>query len=179
MAVEPGSMRWYLVAFIVLIVAVIAPLIVRIAVHVDEPTVEIVNLDGTSREVSLSIMRRMQILKREGTYQNQFENWRDQGTYTGVRLTDLIGTASDYRSIRAIATDGYELSIGRERVEDPNYSMILAFAFDGVEVPAWKMGFRIAVLPEDGAVSNAEYDAISAGSFWVQNVVKIILQAEP
>ena len=178
MAVKTGLRRWYLVVFIALIVAVVAPFIVRIALHVDEPTVEIVSVDGTSRNVPLSKMKEMPILKREGTYQNQFENWRDRGTYIGVRLTDLIGSAADYSSIRVIATDGYELSIERERVEDPDYPMILAYAFDGLEVPAWKMGFRIAVLPEDGAVSNAEYDAVSAGSFGVQNVERIVLQHE-
>lgn len=178
MAVETRLRRWYLVAFITLIVAVVAPFIVRLAMHADEPAVEIVSLDGITRKVSLSKMKRMPILTREGTYQNQFDNWRDQGTYTGVRLTDLIGPAVDYRSIRVVAADGYELSIERERVEDPDYQMILAYAFDGLEIPAWGMGFRIAVLPEDGAVSNAEYNAVSAGSFWVKNVVRIILQRE-
>ena len=178
MAVETRLRRWYLVAFIALIVAVVAPFIVRLAMHVDEPTVEIVSLDGITRKVSLSKMKRMPILTREGVYQNQFNNWRDQGMYTGVRLIDLIGSTVDYRSIRVIASDGYELSIERERVEDPDYPMILAYALDGLEVPSWEMGFRIAVLPEDGAVSNAEYNAVSAGSFWVKNVVRIILQSE-
>jgi len=178
-AVETRLRRWYLVAFIALIAAVIAPFIVRLAMHPDEPIVEIVSLDGITRKVSLSKMKRMPILTREGTYQNQFNNWRDQGTYTGVRLIDLIGPAVDYRSIRVVAADGYELSIERERVEDPDYPMILAYVFDGLEVPAWETGFRIVVLPEDGAVSNAEYNAVSAGSFWVQNVVRIILQHEP
>ena len=176
MAVETRLRRWYLVAFIALIVAVVAPFVVRLAMHADEPIVEIVSLDGTSRNVSLSKMKRMPILTREGVYQNQFNNWRDQGMYTGVRLIDLIGSTVDYRSIRVIASDGYELSIERERVEDPDYPMILAYALDGLEVPSWEMGFRIAVLPEDGAVSNAEYNTVSAGSFWVKNVVRIILQ---
>ncbi len=179
MAVETRLRRWYLVAFIALVVAVVAPFIVRLAMHADEPEVEIVSLDGIARKASLSEMKRMPVLTREGVYQNQFDNWRDQGTYTGVRLTDLIGSTVDYRSIRVVASDGYELSIEQERIEDPDYPMILAYAFDRLEVPAWEMGFRIAVLPEDGAVSNAEYNAVSAGSFWVQNVVRIILQHEP
>ena len=53
--------------------------------------------------------------------------------------------------------------------------MILAYAYDGVEVPSWEMGFRIAVLPEDGNVGNEEYGATSAGSFWVMNVEQIVL----
>ena len=179
MAVETRLRRWYLVAFIAAIAAVLAPFIVRLALHTDEPIVEIVGLDGASRKVSLSRMKGLPILTREGTYQNQFDNWRDQGMYTGVRLTNLIGFAVDYRSIRVIAADGYELSIERERVEDPDYPMILAYALDGLEISSWEIGFRIAVLPEDGAVSNAEYNAVSAGSFWVKNVVRIILQHEP
>jgi hypothetical protein len=164
------------VAFIALIAAVVAPFIVRLALHADEPAVEIVSLDGITRKVPLSEMKRMPVLTREGTYQNQFDNWRDQGMYTGVRLTALLGSAGGYRSICVVASDGYELSIERERVEDLNYPMILAYAFDGLEVPTWEIGFRIAVLPEDGDVSNAEYNAVSAGSFWVKNVVRIILQ---
>jgi hypothetical protein len=177
-AVETRLRRWYLVAFIALIAAVVAPFIVRLALRADEPSIEIVSLDGITHKVALSKMKRMPILTREGIYQNQFENWRDQGTYTGVRLTDLIGSAADYRSIRIVAADGYELSIKRERVEDPNYPMILAYALDGLEVPSWEMGFRIAVLPKDGNVSNNEYNTVSAGSFWVKNVVRIILQHE-
>ena len=175
MAVKKDLRIWYLVGFIVLVVAVVVPSIVRTALRVDAPGVEIVYVDGTSRTVTLPIMKHMPTLKREGTYQNQFDNWRDKGTYTGVLLTDLIGPA-DYVSIRVVAADGYELSIDRKRVEDPDYPMILAYSFDDVEVPAWEMGFRIAVLPEDGAVSNAEYNAVSAGGFWVQNVIKITLQ---
>ncbi len=177
MAVNTHLRRWYLVGFIVLIVAVIASFVIRTALHVDSPGIEIVSLEGTTRTVTLPMMKRMPTLKREGTYQNQFNNWRDKGTYTGVRLSDLIGSEVDYTSIRVVAADGYDLSIDRERVEDPDYPMILAYAFDDVEVPAWQMGFRIAVLPEDGAVSNAEYNTTSAGSFWVQNVTKIILQS--
>lgn len=178
MAVVTRLRCCYLVAFIALIAVVVAPFIVRLAMHADEPTVEIVSLDGITHKVTLSRMKQMVVLTREGTYQNQFDNWRDQGTYTGVRLTDLIGSAIDYRSIRVVAADGYELSIERERIEDPDYPMILAYAFDGLEVPTWGMGFRIAVLPEDGDVSNAEYNTVSAGSFWVKNVARIILQRE-
>ena len=176
MAVNTHLRRWYLIGFIMLIVAVIAPFIVRTALHVDAQGIEIVSVDGTIRTVALPMMKRMSTLKREGTYQNQFNNWRDKGIYTGVKLSDLIGSGVDYTSIRVIASDGYELSIDRKRVEDPDYPMVLAYVFDDVEVPAWEMGFRIAVLPEDGAVSNADYNAVSAGSFWVQNVVKIALQ---
>ena len=179
MAVDTHLRRWYLVGFIILIVVIIIPFIVRTALHVDAPAIDIVSVDGTVRTVILPMMKRMPTLRREGTYQNQFNNWRDKGIYTGVRLSDLIGSGVDYTAIRVIAADGYELSIDRKRVEDPNYPMVLAYAFDDLEVPAWKMGFRIAVLPEDGGVSNVDYNAVSAGSFWVQKVIKIVLEGSP
>jgi hypothetical protein len=179
MAVEARLRRGYLVAFIVLIAAVVAPFLIRLVQDADEPAIEIVGTDGGPHKIPLSRMKVMPTLTREGTYQNQFGNWRDQGTYTGVRLTDLIGSMDDYRAIRVVAADGYEMSIERERVEDPDYPMILAYAFDGLEVPTWEMGFRIAVLPEDGNVSNAECGLPSAGSLWVKNVVRIILQRGP
>ena len=75
-----------------------------------------------------------------------------------------------------IANDGYTIEVERCRVEDPDYPMILAYAYDGVEVPSWEMGFRIAVLPEDGTVSNEEYGVESAGSYWVKNVVRLVLR---
>ena len=54
--------------------------------------------------------------------------------------------------------------------------MILAFQMDGIEIPDWEDGFRIAVLPTDGGVSNAEYGVESAGSYWVMRVSRLILQ---
>jgi hypothetical protein len=68
------------------------------------------------------------------------------------------------------------VTIERARVEDEEYPMVLAYAFNGVEVPAWTDGFRIVVLPEDGRISNEEYAATSAGSYWVKNVVRLTLQ---
>jgi len=74
------------------------------------------------------------------------------------------------------ADDGYTVVIERARLEDPDYPVVLAFEMDGVSVPEWEDGYRIAVLPEDGSVSNEEFGVESAGSFWVKNVVRITLQ---
>ncbi len=172
--------KWsYLVAFLTLTVAVVIPVIVRVATQSEGPEIQIILADGQQRTISLSQMKRLPALTRKGTYQNQFGNWRDEGVYTGVRLTDIIGTDVDYEAIRVIASDGYEIEIERDRVESPDYPMVLSYAFDGVEVPTWEIGFRIVVLPEDGDVSNEEYGAKSAGSFWVQNVTKISLTQSP
>ncbi len=167
--------RGMLLGLVVLTVAVAAPLVVRWALAPRGPAIEVVLPSGTTRIVTLGALRRLPGLTRQGEYQNQFGNWRDQGTYSGVRLIDLIEGA-DYETIDIVAADGYRVSIERRRVEDPDYPVVLAYAKDGVEVPGWEDGFRIAVLPEDGRVSNEEYDAVSAGSYWVKNVARLVVQ---
>jgi len=176
-AVGKGTGRAYLVAFFLLVIAIVTPVLVRIALHPQGPAVEIISSDGHRQTITLSQMKRLPVLKRKGAYQNQFGNWRDEGVYSGVRLTDLIGSDANYAAICVIASDGYEIEIEQHRIEDPDYPMILAYALNGVEVPSWEPGFRIAVLPEDGAVSNEEYGVSSAGSYWVSNVTKITLKA--
>lgn len=165
--------RGMLVAFAVLTVAVAAPLAVRWVLTPRGPTIGIELPSGVMRTVTLAGLRRLPVLTRQGEYQNQFANWRDAGMYSGVRLTDLLGDVT-YETVDVVAQDGYRVSIERERVENLDYPIVLAFAKDGLTVPAWEDGFRIAVLPEDGRVSNEDYNAVSAGSYWVKNVVRIV-----
>jgi len=178
MAVIGAIRRGVLLAWLLVIAAVVVPVVVRMAGPTPGPGVVIVGIDGSERSVLLAQMKRLPALTREGTYQNQFGNWRDKGIYTGVFLTDLIGDTADFSGIRAVATDGYEVTIDRDRVLDRDYPVVLAYAFDGQEVPTWADGFRIAVLPEDGAVSNEEYHAVSAGSYWVKNVARLVLLSD-
>jgi len=166
-----------LVALIILIVAVVTPLLWRARLVSTGPEIEIVFLNGTRRSVTLAEMKRLPVLERRGSYQNQYGNWRDEGVYRGVPLLDLIGRGADYAKLEVTADDGYHIEIERARVEDEDYPMILAYTLDGVSVPAWESGFRIAVLPADGAVSNDEYRTTSAGSFWAQNVRRLALLA--
>ena len=165
----------YLVAFVVLCLVVVIPLVVRTFIAPEAPVIEIIGLDGATRSVLQSDLDRLMVLERRGTYQNQFFNWRDEGVYRGVLLSDLLGGAA-YETAVVVASDGYRSEIPRDRIEDPEYPMILALSFDGLESPEWADGPRIAVLPEDGDVSNEEYDAVSAGSFWVKNVARIVLE---
>jgi hypothetical protein len=164
-----------LVGLILLTAAATASLVVRWALSPRGPAIEVVLPSGATRTVTLAALRRLPVLTRQGEYQNQFGNWRDAGTYTGVRLTDLLGNA-EYETLEVVAADGYRAPIERKRIENPEYPMILAYAYDGVEVPAWTDGFRIVVLPDDGRVSNEEYAATSAGSYWVKNVNRIVLE---
>lgn len=168
--------RWTLLAFLLVIVAVVSPVMVQWITSGDEAILEVHGLSEQTRVFSLGDLKRLPALERPGRYQNQFGNWRDEGIYTGVMLRDLLGAEVNYDTLVVVASDGYRLEITRDRVDDPKYPMILAYALDGAEVPTWEEGPRIAVLPEDGAVSNEEYSAVSAGSFWVRNVVRLILE---
>jgi len=161
-------------AFVLLSIACIAPLVIQSLRSDPGPSIRIVDVSGNARKISLQDMKELPVLTREGSYQNQYGNWRDDGVYSGVLLTDLIGEV-DYSSIEVVAEDGYRVTIERLRVLDSDYPMILAFSLDSVDVPVWEDGFRIAVLPEDGSVSNEDYQADSAGAYWVMCVSELIL----
>ncbi len=167
--------RGWLLALAVLMLAVLAPVVLRSLIEREDSLVEIAFPDGKVVCVSLEDAKAAGEIEREGVYQNQYGNWRDHGIYRGARLSMLIGTQVAYDAVIVTAVDGYAVRIERSRVEDPDYPMILAYGFDGVDVPRWEDGPRIAVLPEDGDVSNAEYGAESAGSYWVKNVQRIEL----
>jgi len=165
----------YLVGFIALVIAIIIPMAVRWAAGPGGPMITIIDAMEEQRHMALRSIQQLAVLCRRGSYENQFGNWRDEGVYCGVLLTELLGEGSEYTAISVVAEDGYHVEIDRTRVEDPEYPVVLAFSFDGVIVPDWADGYRIAVLPEDGGVSNAEYQADSAGSYWVKNVARIVV----
>lgn len=166
----------YLIGFLALIGAVVVPIVVRWAVVPSGPAIEIVDASGRGRTVTLREIESLPRLCRHGSYENQFGNWRDEGTYCGALLAGLVDGVADYASILVVAEDGYRVEIERWRVEDPDYPVVLAFSFEGRSVPEWTDGYRIAVLPSDGGVSNADYGVESAGSYWVRNVVRLVLQ---
>ncbi len=170
-----GVRRGMVAVLILLIAAVAVPLAVRWMTEPRGPSFSIVLPSGAEQKIDLAHLRRMPQLVRRGEAQNQFGNWKDGGTYSGVLLTTLLSGTS-YDEVDVVAKDGYRMTIERTRVEDPDYPMVLAYALDGISVPAWKDGFRLVVLPEGGRVSNEEYRALSAGSYWVKNVVRIVLR---
>jgi len=165
----------YLIGFVALILASVIPIVVRWSSTPVGPTIAVVAADGRERRISGREIDAMPKLCRRGSYENQFGNWRDDGEYCGILLRDLIGSEAAYVSVRVVAEDGYSVEIHRQRIEDSDYPVVLATSFDGQSVPGWADGYRIAVLPEDGGVSNADYQTDSAGSYWVKNVARIEL----
>lgn len=175
MAVD-RRMRWgMVVAWAVAVAAIVIVALLRIPAPDGGPAVVVAGRDESRRTVTLAQLKRLPALERSGRYENQFGNWRDEGIYTGVLLMDLLGADVEYARLRLVASDGYRVEVERNRVEDLEYPMALAYAFDGVEIPDWEDGPRIVVLPEDGDVSNEEYGTTSAGSFWIKNVTEIHL----
>jgi len=169
--------RWvYRVGWAALALGIVVAAFLRLGPAPSGPTVIIVALDGTERTLSLEEMKALPGVSRRGIYQNQYGNWRDEGFYEGVLLTELIGEEASYASIRVVAADGYAVTIERSRVEDPGFPIVLAYALDGERVPDWADGFRIAVLPQSGRVGNEDYGVESAGSYWVKNVERIEVQ---
>lgn len=165
----------YVIVWAGLIVVLMAVVVARLHLSDARPAVTVTYGDGNVRTIDLDAMQDLPIQEGPSTYQNQYGNWRDAGVYTGVLLTDLIGGVP-FDTVYVVGEDGYRVEIEPERVENQEFRMILAYAKDGRAVPAWEDGFRLAVLADDGTVGNAEYGAVSAGSYWVKNVERIELQ---
>jgi hypothetical protein len=144
---------------------------------------------GNSEDtVTLSEMLGMNIITRQGAYQNRLGNIGGNGTYKGVRvsdLVDLVGGMEEGGTIKVVASDGYNLTFAYSKVY-PNATfleiqgdMVLAFSYEGQTVPTYAEGFRIMFLPEDGLYSNADAnvttdpDPPGAGPQCVSNVVRI------
>ncbi len=174
---DRSKRRWARMGFVLLLAACLIPILLHGLRRDSGPAIQLRDRAGNSRTLSLEAMKGLSVLTREGTYQNQYGNWRDHGTYTGVILADLLASMR-YDRVEVVASDGYRLTIDKARIVDSRHPMVLAFRFDGQEVPAWEDGFRIAVLPEDGNISNEEYEAESAGSYWVKRVKQLILYVD-
>ncbi len=172
---KQGVRLAYLVGFVALVIAIIIPMAVRWAAGPSGPMITVIDAIGEEQHVTLRHIQQLAVLCRRSSYENQFGNWRDEGEYCGVLLTELLNEGSEYTAISVVAEDGYHVEIDRTRIEDLEYPVVLAFSLDGVIVPDWTDGYRIAVLPEDGGVSNADYETDSAGSYWIKNVARIEL----
>jgi 3',5'-cyclic AMP phosphodiesterase CpdA len=167
------------------------------AVILDSPSVErnMILVRGIDEDVTLNVddLLAMPIAEGYSSFQNQYDNWRGQGTYRGVQLSnllDLVGGMTVSDRLRVSSSDGYEQYFSYWNVY-PNASwlsiqgdMILAFEFNGSVVPEWSNGMRLAMMPSDGGYSNYDCQATSApdmgwhvypsaGSRWVRYVETI------
>ncbi len=166
-------------------------------VSLEPPVIERdhVVIRGLGEAVVLSVedLAQMRGIAGPSSFQNQYGNWRGQGVYSGVKVSDLlelVGGMTTDDLLRVSAFDGFEQCFSFWNVY-PNESwrmlqgdMVLAFEFNDTVVPVWSEGPRLVMLAPDGAYSNDDCMATSAprlgyhaypsaGAQWVRNVVLI------
>ncbi|TFG31811.1 hypothetical protein EU527_11520 [Candidatus Thorarchaeota archaeon] len=143
---------------------------------------------GAVEDITFSLEDLSQLPSIQGysSFQNQYDNWRGQGVYIGIllsNLVELVGGMSTTDKLVVKSYDGYSQEFRHSNIY-PNASwveiqgpIILAYAYNDTFVLDWADGMRIVMLPPDGAYSND--DAIettesgnvsSAGARWVRFV---------
>ncbi len=139
--------------------------------HDAGPSITVIGADATEQDVYLSEMQAMDIVSGYTSFQNSFGNVRGQGTYSGVRISDLIelvGGMNEEDRITVNATDGYEVTYGYQKVYpsgeilDLQGDMILAFEYNGTVVPEWEDGYRVIFVPEDGYYDSSDAEATTS-----------------
>ena len=172
----------------------------NVTLHENELTIEPILLDtpslprdvvavrGRVEDVTLSLedLLLMDVVTGYSSFQNQYDNWRGLGTYTGIAVSELIElvggmTINDTLIVRSF--DGYVQEFSYSNIY-PNATwaeiqglMVLAYAYNDTSVLDWADGMRLVMIPPDGGYSNSDAiqtsefdDVISAGSRWVRFV---------
>ncbi len=168
----------------------------KVQVNISSPSIEVSGRWGNIT-LHLEDLEQMNSTEAYSSFQNFYGNWRGQGTYRGVAVSDiinLVGGVEPSDLVVVEATDGYSQVFCQTNV-NPNASwldtqglMILAVMFNGTSMPDWSEGFRIAFLPPDGAYSNDDClntsclgqgcsSYLSGGSRWIGNVARIMVVA--
>jgi 3',5'-cyclic AMP phosphodiesterase CpdA len=155
---------------------------------------DVVAVRGLVEDVTLSLddLLLMDVVTGYSSFQNQYDNWRGQGTYTGITVSELIElvggmTINDTLVVRSF--DGYTQEFSYANVY-PNTtwielqgSMILSYAYNDTSILDWADGMRLVMIPPDGRYSNTDAihtsesgDVISAGARWVRfvSIIEVI-----
>ncbi len=132
------------------------------------------------------------------SFENQYGNWRGNGSYIGVTINDLLETVGGMTAdqwITVKAWDGMMSNFSYHSVY-PNSSwyniqgdMILAFSYNNMIVPEYVDGYRIVFLPPDGEFSNEDCENTSlpnegwniypsAGYRWIKYIESITIIGE-
>lgn len=159
-------------------------------VLLDTPSLprDVVAVRGLVEDVTLSLddLLQMEIVTGFSSFQNQYNNWRGYGTYTGIAISELIElvggmTINDVLVVRSF--DGYAQEFSYSNIY-PNTTwaelqgpMVLAYAYNDTSILDWVDGMRLVMIPPDGGYSNTDAvqttvsgDVISAGARWVRFV---------
>lgn len=132
-----------------------------------------ITLEGTTvHHYTFEELRNMESIQGDGARIRSTASISGPNSYCGVYLTDLVSNiydGSEY-TLQVEARDGYTMTYSRAQVEgnitvldedyneteiEPDFHAILAFEEDGIAVPDWERGPRIAFLNDDGLLSSA------------------------
>ncbi|MHA2154296.1 MAG: metallophosphoesterase family protein [Candidatus Hodarchaeales archaeon] len=132
----------------------------------EQETDIIVLKDAVSRIFSLEdILSEFTFVSGNSSFQNQYDNWRANGSYIGIRISDLLETVGGMSTKQWLTVESWDglTSNFSYSVVYPNSTwyqiqgdMVLAFSFDGLVVPDYVDGYRIVFLPPDGSYSNED-----------------------
>jgi len=159
--------------------------------------VSLIGKDSQILNLTLEQLTQMEPMTAYSSFENQFNNIRDAGVYSGpsiASLIDLIGGMEEGDVLRVVSSDGYSQEFGYLNVYASEEwlalqgTMILAMEYVGVAVPDWSEGPRLAFLASDGIYSNSDCEATSyedqgyylypsAGARWVSCVASITVEA--
>ncbi|MHA1207172.1 MAG: hypothetical protein ACTSSO_06350, partial [Candidatus Hodarchaeales archaeon] len=99
------------------------------------------------------------------SFQNQYDNWRAYGYYEGIKISTLLQIVGDLKIGEILQIESWDgLAVNYSYpVIYPNSSwldiqgeMILAYSFNGSNVPDYSDGYRIVFIPSDGGYSNED-----------------------
>ncbi len=164
-----------------------------------QPTDVFISKENISRVISIEdLLSEFTLTYGNSSFQNQYDNWRANGSYIGIKISDLVETVggmSEDQWLSVRAWDGL-VSNYSYMVVYPNSSwyeiqgdMILAFSYNDQIVPDYQDGYRVVFLPLDGSYSNEDckntslpnegwYIYPSAGFRWIKYVQSLTIVEE-
>ncbi len=155
---------------------------------------------GNDTIISLHDLRsEFPILQGNSSFQNQYGNWREYGTYIGVSvaiLANKVGGMLPSQILEVESWDGlkenysFPVIYPNDTFKTIQGELVLAFSYNNTLVPNWSDGYRIIFLPSDGKYSNTDclttsppgegcrISGRSAGSRWVKYVKYLRITGE-
>ena len=149
---------------------------------------------GESKEFTLTDLKQLSSISGTSEYQNSYGNWAGKGVYKGVpiaKFAESIGGIQQGDILVVTSEDNYSQIFTYNNIypstewEALQGTMILAYEYNGTQIPAWEDGLRIAFLPTDEKYSNDDSYATSSleakgagGPKWVKFVKKLEFKRE-
>ncbi|MBN1677549.1 MAG: metallophosphoesterase [Candidatus Thermoplasmatota archaeon] len=161
------------------------------------PHLSLMGRNGQVLNLTFDQLAGMELMTAYSSFENQFNNIRGAGVYSGpsvASLIELVGGMEDGDTLTVVSSDGYSQEFGYLNVHASEEwlaiqgTMILAMEYEGAAAPEWEEGPRLAFLAPDGLYSNSDCEATSyegqgyylypsAGARWVSCVASFTVEA--